>query len=292
MALILDEAWAKVDPAWARSNGYTGIIGYVSEDVTGKNLTRAQVDAIHAAGMDVGLVYEYAIRAAQQGAARGAHDGDIARVHARSIGAPSNVTLYCAVDFDAQAADMPNVIAYVAAFRDQVHAYGYRAGVYGGYAVCWAVFQANAGVLLWQTYAWSHGLWCKGLAVRQTLNGVHVGGVDVDQDQTQVADWGQWPAMGTPGNPKGADVSNIVTDNVIKAWSEGDPSTVDDRGQIISVEPVKWRIKDEAWQATVTSALASLAAAVGQLGASIGGLTADQSADLHTIADDLRKLTG
>jgi len=291
VALILDEAWSRVDPVKARAAGYSGVIGYVSEDATGKNITLAEIAAAHASGMDVGFVYEFANNAAHEGAMRGQRDGQIALIHARDLGIPAGVALYCAVDFDAQPADMPAVLAYARHFQSTVSLGGYRSGVYGSYAVCLMLHNNGYNGFLWQTYAWSHGLWSVGLSVRQLKNGISVAGANVDQDQTQVADWGQWPATGTPGSPERTVMGSIATDNIVRAWSEGVPSAKDDTGNPISVEPVKWRQRDEAWQATVTSALAALAAGLAQAGTGVGGLTDQQAADLHTIAEDLRKLT-
>ena len=292
MALILDEAWSKVDPATARAAGYSGVIGYVSQDATGKNLTRAQVDAIHAAGMDVGLVYEFNPQSAAGGMAEGIADANIAVQHARILDAPVGVCLYAAVDWDVQQPSMNAVMAYAHAFQSICATYGYRAGIYGSYNVCWALHSNGYTGLLWQTYAWSHGLWTNGLAVRQTQNGVHVAGADVDRDETMVADWGQWPAVGRPGiTVLEGDVSQ-TTDNLVYAFMEGVDHTTTETGQAIGVEPVKWRVRDEAWQATITGALAALSASVAKLGTATGGLTADEAADLHAVAAALGKLSG
>lgn len=288
MALILDEAWSKVDPAGAVAAGYHGVIGYVSEDTTGKNLTATDVQRLHAVGLDVGLVYEYDPKGALKGNAEGARDAGIAVRGAQALGAPAMVTLYTAIDFDARDTDMPALRAYVDAYTTVVNAHGYRAGVYGSYAVCWVLHRSGWRGMLWQTYAWSHGVWCEGLTVRQTRNGVHLAGADIDQDATQAVDWGQWPAVGTPGRIEGSNSVSIKSDNIIAALSEGDPTTVDETGKAIPVCPVQWRIRDEAWQTSVNAALSGLATAVARLGTVNGTLTDQEAADLHTIASVLK----
>src|SRR5262249_42156166 len=50
----------------------------------------------------------------------------------------------------------------------------------------------------WQTYAWSHGQWDARAQLRQTLNGVHIAGFDVDLDEAHAADYGQWPRPAVP----------------------------------------------------------------------------------------------
>jgi hypothetical protein len=65
-----------------------------------------------------------------------------------------------------------------------------------------------------------------------------------------------WAMPGTAG-AGGGDMS-AQSDAIIKAWSVGVPTAADGS----SVEPVKWRVRDEAWQAQVTATLAALAAKV------------------------------
>lgn len=192
--LLIDEDWSKADPVQLRAAGYTGVIGYVSEDTTGKNLTRAQVDAAHAAGLDVGLVYEYATVAAAQGANRGVRDAAIAVDQALALGAPAEVCLYAAVDFNPTPAQMPAVLAYLEAFQQYAAGAVYRAGAYGGYPTCQYLAQHGYTGLLWQTYAWSGGLWWPSAVLRQTLNHITVAGATVDRDEAESPDWGQWKA--------------------------------------------------------------------------------------------------
>jgi hypothetical protein len=291
MATIADEDWAKVNPRTAKMAGYSGLIGYVSEDTTGKNWTASTLKAARDAGMDVGVVYEYGTKQPLGGAGQGTRDGHLAAEQASSLGFPRGVVIYVAVDFDVQPVDLPVVLRYVQAFRDAVSAYGYRAGVYGGYFVCQAAHYNNLGVKLWQTFAWSNGMWSVAADVRQVHNGVHVAGATVDQDQTMTVDWGQWSADGRyPSATKGEDVS-VKTDNLVAAFMEGDPQTVDESGRSLVVAPVTWRQRDEAWQAGVNAVLASLTSAVAKLGSATGGLTDAEAADLHVIASVLRPPT-
>ena len=190
IALGLDEAWAKVTPQRAYDAGYRFIIGYISQDITGKNLTVADVATIHAAKMDVGLVYEYQTMSALGGAAQADIDAAIAISHAKGLGAPQGVCLYTAIDFNPLTGQLPSVRSYIARFSARCQAAGYRSGPYASYAVCNDV--KNIVSLLWQTYAWSNGQWLPEADIRQTQNGVHVAGQNVDNDETEVSDWGQW----------------------------------------------------------------------------------------------------
>lgn len=187
----LDEAWAKADPAAAYAAGYRFVVGYVSQDTTGKNLSSTDVAALHSAGLDVGLVYEFATSAALGGAVRGRSDAWVAVDHAKTLGAPAGTCLYFAIDFNVTASQLDTALAYLQGAESVVRAAGYRIGVYGGYSLC-AYLVGRWSGLLWQTYAWSAGQWCPAAVLRQVRNGVHVAGADVDVDEAEALDWGQW----------------------------------------------------------------------------------------------------
>lgn len=198
MQALIDEAWAKVDPVAARNAGFQGIIGYVSQDTTGKNLTPSDVARIHAAMLVVGLVYEFDPQSAARGASQGTADARIAVAHAQGLNAPQGTCLYAAVDWNVPASQLPAVLAYALAFAAVCRAAGFRYGIYAGYAVVAYLWANGYGGFLWQTYAWSNGAWLAQAAVRQVANGIFVAGVDVDRDEAEVLDWGQWlPDGGT-----------------------------------------------------------------------------------------------
>lgn len=197
MQLAIDEAWAKVDPQAAKDAGYSAIIGYVSQDTTGKNLTKAQVTAIHAAGLSVGLVYEYATQSALGGAVAGERDAGIAVPHALDLGAPPRVCLYAAADWQVQDSQMGTVYSYAMADYSAKMNAGYRAGIYGSYYLVKYLRDRGYPGLLWQTYAWSNGLLLSGVNLYQNANGIHVAGANVDRDVIETIDWGQWTPEGT-----------------------------------------------------------------------------------------------
>jgi glycoside hydrolase-like protein len=193
---LIDEAWAKVDPQTARNQGYAGIIGYVSQDDTGKNLTADDAARIHGVGLDVGLVYEYNPQSALGGLAQGWADAGIAVAHARSIGAPAGTCLYAAVDFNASTGELGTIYTYALGYQATVQASGYRAGVYAGFPVVDYLAKSGYTGLLWQTYAWSESKWSDRANVRQVANGIIIAGADVDRDEAETPDWGQWPPSG------------------------------------------------------------------------------------------------
>jgi hypothetical protein len=72
-----------------------------------------------------------------------------------------------------------------------------RTGAYGGYNTIKYLFDAGVIRWGWQTYAWSAGQWDSRAQLRQVQNGVLIGGVDSDLDESMTGDFGQWGAGGT-----------------------------------------------------------------------------------------------
>lgn len=195
MSLGIDEDWAKVNPA-----AYDGdfIVGYISEDNTGKNLTPQQIQAIHAARKDVGLVYEFNPQSALLGAPEGHRTAAVAISHAQFVNAPHGMCLYNAsFDFNIQPSQFAVCDDYLFSYVTDVHRAGYLAGPYSGFNYIQHAGQANLGDYYWQTYAWSldatgHVKWSPYAVLRQYENGVYVAGATVDLDETTTVQWGQW----------------------------------------------------------------------------------------------------
>lgn len=93
-----------------------------------------------------------------------------------------------------------------------------RDGAYGGKKTISYLFDAGVITYGWQTYAWSAGVWDPRAQLRQTQNGVIIGGVDCDLDSSMQADFGQW--SWTTG---GTDVN--LTDTIV---IDGETKTVKD----------------------------------------------------------------
>ncbi len=67
-----------------------------------------------------------------------------------------------------------------------------RVGVYGDYNVCKYLKDNNLVTYIWETYAWSSGLWEPRRNIEQYLNGAYIGGVQVDLDHALTDNFGQW----------------------------------------------------------------------------------------------------
>lgn len=273
-AWLLDEAWAKVDPAAARSAGYTGIIGYVSQSTTGKNLTVDDVARIHATGLDVGLVYEYNTQSALGGYVQGQRDAYIAVAHAQGLGAPKGVCLYASVDWDVQRDQVATVLNYAHGFADVARNAGYRYGIYAGYRPCAYLVQAGYDGLLWQTYAWSSGQWVAQAAIRQVANGIFVAGVDVDRDVAQVIDWGQWSPQG--GSSTMTQPASNEDVNVYAGMFLGGPSC----GKTV---PTEFRVPSDTFGNALFSQLAYVRAKLDALSVPASVVTDEQMAAIGQL---------
>lgn len=215
----IDEDWSKADPATLYADGYRFAIGYVSQDNTGKNITRAQIDALHAAGLAVGIVYEYNPDSAIGGHAQGIVDAGIAVRGAQQLGVPAGTTIYFAVDFNITAGEMETALAYLEGAETVCDSAGYGVGVYGGYPLCHYLASQQQGFDMWQTYAWSAGNWEPAAQVRQVLNGVHEAGANIDLDTVIILNNAGFWGTGTPAaNGKPLQVDGQLGPLTIRRW--------------------------------------------------------------------------
>jgi hypothetical protein len=148
--LVIDESWTKIDPAKAKADGYSGMIGYLSNDPS-KNITAAIAAAWHALGMSVGVVWETTARRSAQGPVAGAADVNLAERLAVAMGVPRTVGIYYATDFDASPAQ---VDPYYAAIGQGAT---FGSGCYGGQRIVDAMTGSRVRYG-WQTSAWSSGI--------------------------------------------------------------------------------------------------------------------------------------
>lgn len=182
-----------VDFAWScpSSTGYAFGASYESYDRT-KNWTRACLSRWpHRV-----LVWETTQTRALSGFAGGVSDARAAATQTRALGAPANVHIDAAVDFDATAAQQGPIDAY---FRGWDSVLGVkRVGDYGGYWPTIRLCEAHLVTRSWQTYAWSGGNWAPASCapLEQYLNDN-----TVDYDRAIAADYGQYPSPPLPPPP-------------------------------------------------------------------------------------------
>jgi hypothetical protein len=158
-----------------------------------KRLTRAEADAIAAAGMQIVSVFETTANRPSGGAANGKADGAAALKEAQLIGQPPGSAIYFACDWDAQQADFDAIEAYLRAAAAQLA--GYEVGVYGSYAVVEEMARRGACRHFWQTYAWSRGKKSAKANIWQYKNGVSLAGHPVDLNESYGGE-GWWNTKG------------------------------------------------------------------------------------------------
>jgi hypothetical protein len=157
-----------------------------------KSFDAAEAKLIQNAGLKLISIFEKSpLRASYFTRAQGIADAKEADVYAKTVGQPLDTAIYFTVDYDAQASDMPAILAYINGIKETL--LDYRIGLYGSYDV----MQAVKGKIdyYWQTYAWSGGRVASFIHMYQYENEVTVSGVSIDRDEIKAApgDWKNIP---------------------------------------------------------------------------------------------------
>lgn len=180
----LDIAWSQPSVGEIEATGAHWVARYLSPDLS-KNLTAAHVRAYLAAGLGIITVWESTASRATQGIAAGVGDAHAAVTQRAAAGLPATVPIYFAVDEDTT---WPAVQAY---FEGVISVLGVdHVGCYGGYHVIEGA-AAHGIRYLWQTVAWSNGMWSSHATIRQP--GATLLGGNADVDYAEVPDFGQYP---------------------------------------------------------------------------------------------------
>lgn len=160
-----------------------------------KTIGPDEVKIIHDAGLALILIWEgNPTYPGYFDYAKGFSDAKLAADEAKYLGAPSPTAIYFAVDYDAQAGDMSEIIAYFEGVRDGL-AGQYLTGAYGSYAVLNALHNsAFPPDRYFQTYAWSGVQVFPGNHIYQYQNDVAIAGVALDRDKIQ-SGAGTWPEL-------------------------------------------------------------------------------------------------
>ena len=153
-----------------------------------KNLNRAEAVGLHGDGIGIVTQWEWTATRASQGWAAGVQDAHASQALLNALGAPRTAVVHFTVDYDT-AGSAVRTWPY---FAGAISVLGiHRVGGYGGHDLI--AYLASRGVpYLWQTYAWSGGVWHPKATIRQYSNGHTVAGISVDLDQAMSADYGQW----------------------------------------------------------------------------------------------------
>ena len=178
-------------PTLLHRDGVRFAVSYLS-GVPGKDWTRAQLLAYHAAGIQTSFVFERAANDASRGCGEGLTDARAALSEANALGAPSYTAIPLAVDEDVSGA---SVQPYFSCAHQVL---GAREGVYGSYRVVTYLIAHGLGSCRtdYQTIAWSFGQRsCAGIyqySINDGLPGIPAPKLDFDRSELQ--NFGQWPA--------------------------------------------------------------------------------------------------
>lgn len=179
---------------------------YVGPGTADKHLTAPECDDLLSHGIDIFLLAEGVADGATGGRLTGRSHALQASSDAAKLGAPADIPIYFAVDYDVTAQTWPAARDYLAGAGEILGPA--RVGVYGERDVmAWA---QRDGVASWffQTYAWSRGLWFAGNHIEQYLNGQIIGAGHVDLCRAMRENFGQWRSAVAP--PKGDEMGLLV----------------------------------------------------------------------------------
>lgn len=223
------DAFSYLDPARARSGGYGAAMRYlapVNNATRPKILTPGQAYATHAAGLALGLNWEWYEDRPLGGFSAGASDAMEANRQASALGAPRLAAIYYSVD-------RGFTWSQVADYFRGIHSVGGRpAGIYGGTTVGHPCLDEGLAVYFWQANAasWSgFSSWDAMFANRSprasliqhvhNRTPLHIPGyADTAFDPNTVLKpaWGQWLPDGSAANG-----TNLTEDDMgYASWND------------------------------------------------------------------------
>ena len=197
----VDYSFARPAPSMLVSRGVKHVGRYLHD--SSKGLTRPEYDALRAAGLEVWLIFERDGKELLGGLDAGVEAAKLAEAQRIALGLPAQ-PIYFNVDFDAQPTDMPAILSALDGIRGVIGID--RVGLYAGFSVIKAAF--DAGRITWgfQTYAWSGGKWDSRAQLQQWANGQWGGTVDFTRAMT--AEYGQH-AVGVKPDPEPSDMVSV-----------------------------------------------------------------------------------
>lgn len=156
---VVDYSWARPQPSGLKARGYDGAIRYIAvgRSNAGKVLTPGERDALWAAGIAVGLVWETSAGRPLGGFNAGVEDARAANIEADLLDWPAHVPLAYAVDFD-PTGKLDTIADY---FHGVLSVPGRPVGTYGTYSVIERLATVAVGgrrvECFWQCAGWSGG---------------------------------------------------------------------------------------------------------------------------------------
>lgn len=202
-AVACDYSFSRPSPHALAAAGCKGVIRYLAPLPNPKVIDQAELDALHAAGLLVALVWEsVAQRATGGGRAGGVTDATEALRQADLLGWPENRPIYMVMEDPNQqpTSDWPAIDAYAEGAASVLG--DARLGAYGGQAL--VEHQRQAGLIAW---GWQVGGWSPSVSplchLYQRLSPAVLTGFagQIDEDAILQPDWGAWDGGSRPSAP-------------------------------------------------------------------------------------------
>lgn len=175
--------------------GYVGVVRYLSPLPNPKVITRSEVDALHAVGLSVALVFEwYNQRAALTGYAGGKADAATAIKQAQDLGAQPGSCIYYVLEDPTRipVSQWPVVGGYLRGVAEIHKDTGFAIGGYGSQDLVESCIYAGSIRYGWQVGGWSHAV-SQHCHLYQRLG--YVLNNSSDENACLQDDWGQWPRV-------------------------------------------------------------------------------------------------
>lgn len=188
MAQIVDFSTARPDLALV-ARTYVGVARYLAPLPNRKVVTPSEVTDILAHGLALVLVWEGGSSRAGAGRSAGVSDATEANRQADILGAPADLPIFYAVDYDAAPGAVEAYFRGAASGKRPV-------AVYGSFRVVEWLLATGLSVKGWQTAAWSHGQRSQRACLYQRVDGGRIPGTDVND--VLHPDWGQWARSARP----------------------------------------------------------------------------------------------
>lgn len=202
-----------------RRQGMQFAMRYVVPSIAGKCVTLPEIKDAHAAGVDIGFVYETTGTTWNGGYDAGLADAFTASSVLGRLGVPKTCAVYHAVDVQVGQQVMSTVMEWVRGLLDGMRPY--RAGVYGQYLVVASAGALYPHVLTWQTKAWSGASIYPRTDLLQ-LGTSRMSGIDIDIDIAYVPFFGQWTA--DPANqPPALNGEDMISGTLDPIDTQGRP---------------------------------------------------------------------
>lgn len=275
----------RIAPSSLKAAGVTAVMRYLSYPTSSnKVIGKAEYEELRAAGIDVGLNWEFDAHDWLGGAAAGARHGKEAARQARALGHPIGKPIPGSGDFDMTLAQWNSAgRGYAVDFRRALNDGGYGAGVYGPWDLLTWCRDLGGLALFWQagmSTAWSShrnkNEW-PGAHLRQRYKQM-IGTQEVDHNDILRADWN-----GT-GDTFMANLSEAEQQELLRLVRNAERGIT---AMAVGTDPIKFPEPWQAGQQPAPNPILALTRAMAALHDQVAALSAQVAALQSPVAGDV-----